>query len=383
MSGTQSGCAEARGAESGFTPNQYVNAYGLTPLRLQSLSGQGERIALIEVDGYRYSDIKTFASCFGLDIPAINTYTVGAHHPLGPGEESTLDLEVVDAVAPDLKAIDVYENAGDAADVTRSVVLPLLSAGAKPQVISASLGLCEPYMELAFSRATLTSIERDVELAAATGITLIVATGDDGSSGCINSRGAIVDRLAVNYPATSPFVTAVGGTNVSLTPTNVISGQTVWNDTPVQLAAAGGGVSELFGRPSYQKPVVHNSRRVIPDVALLADLAPGYEVYCTPTGNPDCTGGPAWHTVGGRAPRRRCSPPARRSSTRTSPVTATSRSDSSTRCSTASANRRRRGPSSATSSPAATTWAAHWRAGLRSAAAARRRASTPPRAGAG
>ena len=57
-------------------------------------------MALIEIDGFRYSDLRAFSKCFGLATPAINGFGVGLKKPLAPGGESTLDLEVLDAAAP-------------------------------------------------------------------------------------------------------------------------------------------------------------------------------------------------------------------------------------------------------------------------------------------
>src|ERR1700761_6333027 len=73
--GTAAGCGAAT-SQSGFTPNQYLTAYNYAPLQAAGLEGQGERVALIEIDGFKYSDLRRFASCFGLSIPAINGYGV-------------------------------------------------------------------------------------------------------------------------------------------------------------------------------------------------------------------------------------------------------------------------------------------------------------------
>ncbi len=296
--GTPAGCPAAA-ASGGFTPNQYLTAYGYTPLRHAGLAGQGGRVALIEIDGFKYSDLRAYATCFGLTIPPLSVFHIGSDQALPPGGESTLDLEVLDSVAPDLAGIDVYENAGDAAEVTRSLALPLITPGAKPQVVSASLGLCEPDMIAAFGRAGLDVIDRDVELAAATGITVVAASGDDGSSACVDARGQPVDQLAVSYPASSPWVTSVGGTNFTLTAANAIQQQVVWNDAPAAPEAGGGGFSDVFGRPSYQQRVVGGARRAVPDVSMLGDLEPGYAVYCTAANDPACADEPPWHSVGG------------------------------------------------------------------------------------
>src|SRR5579875_1790921 len=61
--GTPAGCAAAR-ATGAFTPNQYLAAYGYRPLRRAGLAGHGERVALIEIDGFRIADVRAFARCF-------------------------------------------------------------------------------------------------------------------------------------------------------------------------------------------------------------------------------------------------------------------------------------------------------------------------------
>ncbi len=296
-SGTPSGCA-AGAATGGFTPHQFLTAYGYEGLRADGFGGQGEKIALVEVDGFKASDIETYASCFGLRVPRLVTFPVSSHTPLAPGAESTLDLEVLDSAAPDLSQIEVYENS-TAADVNQSLVLPLLVPGEKPAVISASLGMCETDLRQAFGTSGIDLVEREVRLAAATGITVVAASGDAGSEGCVADDGTPLPALAVQYPASSPYVTAIGGTNITLNAANVITGQVVWNDGQGQLAAGGGGQSILFSRPSYQGGVVRQNHRAVPDLALLADLAPGYAVFCSAAGDPDCSARQPWETIGG------------------------------------------------------------------------------------
>jgi subtilase family serine protease len=297
--GTASGCTGATSGP-GFTPNQYQTAYGYAPLQAAGVQGQGERVALIEIDGFRYSDLRAFSNCFGLATPAVNSYGVGVSKALAPAGESTLDLEVLDAAAPRLKAIDVYETHPEAVDVLRALTSPLQNPGRKPDVISASLGACESQTLVALGVAGLRSIEGSLAVAAASGISVLASSGDAGSSSCLTRAGEPIPQLAVSFPASSPFVTAVGGTNFALSPSNGIVAQTVWNDAPAEPVAGGGGVSGLFQRPSYQKGFVTPNRRAVPDVAMLADPFPGYEIYCsvknacTDAGHPD-----PWSTVGG------------------------------------------------------------------------------------
>ena len=297
-SGTPAGCAPAL-ASGGFTPNQYLTAYGFQPLRAAGLLGQNERVALIEIDGFHASDVRTFASCFGLTVPRINTFGVGIKKALKPGPESTLDLEVLDAVAPRLKAIDVYESGSTSTDVVHSLAAPLQNPGSKPQVISASLSVCEPALFVSLSAPGIEAAEGSLELAAASGISILSASGDSGSSACIGPDGPIA-APDINYPASSWWVTAVGGTNAVLNPGNQLVSQVTWNDAPNALGAGGGGLSQIFRRPSYQKSFVPQNVRGVPDVSMLADVAPGYAIFCTVS--PDCVDSKhpnPWLPVGG------------------------------------------------------------------------------------
>ena len=300
LTGSPSGCGPALAVE-GFTPNQYETAYGLAPLFGSGLHGEGERVALIEIDGFRFSDLTSFASCFGLSVPPVRGFGVGLKHALPPGGEATLDVEVLDAAAPGLKGIDVYETKPSASATLRALTSPLQNRGFKPQVISASLGLCEPDVFLAIGLKGLRSVEGSLAMAAGSGISFLASSGDQGSADCVDLTGAPVARLSVNYPSSSPWVTGVGGTNFALTPANTIAAQIVWNDTSLQPGAAGGGgTSQLFKRPSYQKGTVKKDRRFLPDVSMLADIAPGYTVFCSAT--PDCVNSEStnpWQTVGG------------------------------------------------------------------------------------
>jgi subtilase family serine protease len=302
VSGTQSGCAAARGT-GGFTPNQYLTAYGYDPLHAEGLKGQGERVALIEIDGFRQSDIRAFARCFGLRLPHINAFGVQqVSRPLPPGGESTLDLEVLDAAAPRLKSIDVYESEADAADTLEALTAPLQNSGFKPQVISASLGLCEQFSDESVGSTGLATAEGSLEEAAASGITFLAASGDDGSADCTDAKGKPLPQLSVNYPASSWWDTAVGGTNFTLSAQNAISSQVVWNDAGLTRipAAGGGGLSDAFKRPSYQDGTVAQDQRAVPDVAMLADILPGYAIYCSaPSECVDSAEPDPWQTVGG------------------------------------------------------------------------------------
>lgn len=295
--GTASGCAGGL-ASGGFTPNQYQGAYGFGPLTAAGLNGTGERVALIEINGYRASDIRAFASCFGLSVPKISQYGVGIKRPLSPvNGETTLDLEVLTAAAPGLKGIDVYESHPLASDVLHALTVPLRNRGRKPDVISASLGSCEADAKHAIGGKNITTVESALQMAAASGISVLSSSGDAGSTSCFSLEGIPEPRQAVSFPASSPWVTSVGGTNFTLNPDNSLYSQDVWNSPS---GAGGGGYSILFKRPGYQEGFTAARHRVVPDVAMLADTSPGYAIFCTAKG--DCEGAPPtgpWGEFGG------------------------------------------------------------------------------------
>jgi subtilase family serine protease len=284
-------------ATAGFTPDQYLTAYGFDPLHSAGVTGQGERVALIEIDGFKYPDLEAFAKCFQLDIPAVNAFGVGLGHPLPAGGEATLDLEVMDAAAPDLKGIDVYETKASVANSLIALTAPLQNRDFKPQVISASLGLCERVLKGAIGSGGVNNTEAALALAAASGITFLASSGDQGSADCTSLSGRPLRELAVNFPASSPWVTGIGGTNLVLNAANQIVSQVVWNDRIQAGSAAGGGLSRLFGRPSYQNGVVHVNHRGVPDVSMLADIIPGYAIFCSARG--ECNPNRPWTSVGG------------------------------------------------------------------------------------
>ena len=331
--GTAAGCPTAL-AQSGFTPNQYLTAYGYDGLYSRGITGTGERVALIEINGYKPADVRAYAKCFSRPVPKITNFRVGINKLLKPGGEATLDLEVLDSAAPGLKGIDVYESQARASDVLQTLTRPLLNRGRKPDVISVSLGDCEKDTKLAIGGHNISTVEASLEIATASGISVLASSGDDGSTACVDQRGAPEFQQAVNYPASSRWVTGVGGTNFALNaanrsrpPAGQTSGQIVWNDQDG------------------------------PPAAATASCSAGRAGRTAPRPRP-----------GGSCPTWRCSP------TRLPATSSTAR-----RRGTASARTRAtRGSRSAARAPARRCWPAGWRWSTRSCAAAAARTSASP-----
>lgn len=299
-----------------YTPNQWLTAYGLTDLHARGLNGTGERLAVIEIDGFRAQDIATFDACFGFNLLPIYAHTYPEGPELAPGGETTLDLEIISAVAPGLERVDVWQSTdgkGQADPSTPSLARTFKAAvfdgprSDRPTVVSISLYMCETGVTV----GTYELLEKLFKRAALSGVSVFVASGDLGVTTCRANGSTIANWVAVGYPASSPWVTAVGGTNLLLNPDNTIRSEVVWNDPlflywiiqdlfPLMTPEAGtGGISQLFPMPKWQQalqPSVFqgSTTRGVPDVALLADAVPGYSIFL-PLGD----GLSAWQAIGG------------------------------------------------------------------------------------
>lgn len=310
--GTAKGCSQGRigpggGIEPPFTPNQFLHAYGIDGMHQRGLRGQGETVNLVEIDGFHRKDIETFDRCFGAATPPIRVAPVFPNRkPYTSGTETTLDLEVMTAAAPRLKRINVFEGFGSEGGILLSAGAALGSPRSRPAVISISLGICEPMYSghLVLRRA----LENVFATAAGAGISVLVAAGDTGSSGCrvdAKQGTTALPFRAVSLPSSSSYATAVGGTNLKLNAKNRIVNEFVWNDSPLLAGGGGGGVS-LFSptRPWWQQaPGLERFGvgRIVPDISALADVYPGYAYYCT---SPGCAelpqfANPGWTSIGG------------------------------------------------------------------------------------
>src|SRR5262249_41082744 len=146
--------------------------------------------------------------------------------PFSGGTETTLDLEVMTAAAPRLKRINVFEGFGSKGGILLTAAAALGSRHDRPDVISISLGICEPtYSGSLVIRRALNSV---FATAAGAGISVLVAAGDTGSSGCRVDGPEGTTALpvrAVSLPSSSPYVTAVGGTNFKLDARNGLANE--------------------------------------------------------------------------------------------------------------------------------------------------------------
>jgi kumamolisin len=249
----------------------------------------GQTIALLEFGGG--VDPADLAAYFtNLDVPAPTVAVIpvnGASTDPASGDGATgevmLDVEVVGAMAPGAR-IAVYFSTFDEKGLIDAISAVLADKANDPAVVSISWGWCEnqPFgQDAPWSPSAMDHINHSFLAAAQLGITICVSTGDDGSEAQIRDG-----RAHVNFPASSPYVLAVGGTSLhARTDTRGATQITevVWNDGPD--SGTGGGVSDYTARPSWQDGIVpasinpgHFAGRAIPDVAANADPNTGYYV---------------------------------------------------------------------------------------------------------
>jgi subtilase family serine protease len=274
----------AQWAPCGYTPKQVRDAYGITGT---GLTGKGVTIGII---GSTYAvnalaDANRFAAEHGEPVFAPGQFTAHVAPGAGTSEASGefgMDIQAAHAMAPEANIAYVVGSAatwGDRvpdgigtivdqrlADVVSGSITVGRTPGSAPDAIAA--------------------YERLFQEAAVKGITIDFASGDSGG-------GLLDGARSVEYPASSPWVTGVGGTTLAIGPRNRYQWEVVWATENTDLStdgtrweyeppgylggATGGGTSTVFGQPFYQHDVVPATfagtppMRTVPDVSALAD----------------------------------------------------------------------------------------------------------------
>ena len=259
-----------------YTPPQVAQLYNFP-----ENTGTDQTIALIELGGgFDDSDLQNYWQQLGLSNVSVTAVPVdGAQNsptgdPDGPDGEVVLDIEVAGGVASGAN-IAVYFASNTDQGFLDGINAAIHDTVRKPSVISISWGSAESE----WTPQAMNAFNAAFHDAALLGISVCVAAGDDGSS-----DGETDGRVHVDFPASSPWVLACGGT--ALVGSNgEIESETVWNDG-ANGGATGGGVSSHFSKPKYQvnidvpKPTgtVNPDGRGVPDVAGVADPDTGYAI---------------------------------------------------------------------------------------------------------
>ncbi len=257
-----------------YTPPQVATLYNFP----NGVTASGQTVGLIELGGgYQASDLQTYFSQLNVTEPSVTAVSVdgGTNSPGSQADgEVMLDIEVVGSVAPGVN-IAVYFAPNTDQGFIDAITDAVHDTSRKTSVVSISWGGPED----SWTQQSQTAMNAALQDAATLGVTVLVAAGDNGSS-----DGESDGKLHVDFPASSPYALACGGTKLESSG-STISSETVWNETASQEGATGGGVSAVFALPSYQSsanvPAEPNTKfvgRGVPDVAGNADPSTGYQV---------------------------------------------------------------------------------------------------------
>ena len=269
---------------TGWAPVDLRSAYDTTG------DGRGTTIATIQFSGWQPSDAQVFARAAGIDLQPgqITTIPVAGAQPDVP-DGSGGDFEVAFDVQAALGAAPAAKQRVYVAPNTLTGAVAVYDAVATDAerlgitAVSISWGACEQ----STSPQLVQSLEQSLARMVAAGTTVFAASGDAGAYGC-GAPGDPDPRLAVDYPASSPSVVAVGGTTLRRENGGWV--ETAWSDASTG-AGTGGGLSTLFARPVWQPG---DGPRAVPDLAAVANPQTGIGVY-----GPDADGRRRWLVAGG------------------------------------------------------------------------------------
>jgi len=292
-------------------PNDFAKIYDLDRVYNSGISGQGVTIAVVSrTTAVEVTDVETFREAYHLPPNDPNVIMNGpptllAGYGIGSGdqEESSLDVEWVGAVAPEA-AVDLVISGTTLTTDGTSLSAAYIVDNNLADIMTLSFGECESTL----GSAGNSFYNAIYEQAAAQGISVFAATGDSGAAGCdAPGESQAQDGLAVSGLASTPFNTAVGGTEfneagnysqywtldgVNLVPNGYIP-ENVWNESAVynNLYATGGGVSTIYPKPAWQSTAIQgvpdDNARDLPDVSLSGADHDGY-VICVAVLGP-CT----------------------------------------------------------------------------------------------
>jgi len=250
-----SGASQAASIFGGLTDDQIAHAYGVDGLYKAGDLGDNQTIAIYELEPFSSTDLSTFDTCyFGKSAAAqmasrLTVKKVDGGSGTGPGSgESILDVDDVSGLAPHAN-IQVYEapnSTTGAMDETNQIVQDDTA-----NVVTTSWGFCE-LDEINLDPGYINVENQLYEQAALQGQSWLASSGDAGSDSCAYQSPQPADpTLSNGDPDSQPFVLSVGGTTI--TDARNAPAEQVWNDGN-DGGGAGGGVSSVWGAPSWQVP---------------------------------------------------------------------------------------------------------------------------------
>jgi subtilase family serine protease len=272
-----------------IAPGDFYTIYDVNPLLSSSINGQGITIAVMGQTDISLSNVLAFRTASGLSTTNLPVVLLAGVTDPGVSEndidEAQLDVEWSGAVAPNATILFV-----NSTNVISTSMVYAIDNNVAP-IITVSYGNCEA---LFGSATTVNSFNTLFQQANSEGITIMGPAGDAGATDCDTGYPA-TQGLAVDFPASSPYVTGAGGTEFnegSGSYWNSSNGnyqgsalsyipEMVWNDSSSTngLEAGGGGKSSYFTKPSWQTGtgVPADGARDVPDISLNA--SPNHDGY--------------------------------------------------------------------------------------------------------
>lgn len=265
------------GAQYAKCVNQYNRKYGYgliggrdpPPPAWQAADGTGQTIGLVAFDTFVQSDVANYIALMGEasgPLANVSQVHVNGGATLGANQDEVLlDIATVLTAAPGARIV-VYDAPFTGAGTSFQALFNAMITGGV-NIISNSWAYCENQTTL----ADVQSIDAILQSAAASGISVFTGSGDRGST-CLNGSANVA-----HVPATSPYITAVGGTSLRSYPGFTYGSEAWWDnsgDSPPG-GSGGYGVSRFFSRPAYQDGMTASTMRSIPDVAAAADPKSG------------------------------------------------------------------------------------------------------------
>ena len=297
-----------------YSPQQIRKAYGVDSLTNAGYVGKGETIVIIDSFGSPTirGDLMTFDKAYGLpDPPSFKILSPLGTVPFDPNNstqlgwaaETTLDVEWAHAMAPGAAIVLMTSPVAETEGVQGLPEFLALEKYAVDHhlgnIISQSWAATENTLLDVAGRQIVAKMEEFYRDASTRRITVLASSGDSGSSNVKLDGVTLYSQPTVNYPASSPWVTSVGGTSLYASTEGKYGYEYVWDE---QGGAGGGGISELFQEPDYQVASLPeatteqlNYKRGVPDVSYNADPYTGILIYLSYFG-PDDAG---FYLIGG------------------------------------------------------------------------------------
>ena len=304
-----------------YSPQELRKAYNLSSLVSHGDTGKGQTIVIIDSFGSptAYADLQKFDADYSLpDPPSFKQLSPIGSVPFNPtdqtqvgwAQETSLDIQWSHAMAPGANIVVLTSPVAETEGVTGMPEFLKLEQYAVHnhigKIISQSWSATENTFFDAQGKQVIGQFEKFYQYAASQHVSVFASAGDSGSAN-VDLNNKNYPFPTVGYPASSPWVTAVGGTSLYADTSGTYQSETVWNDGPG--SATGGGISQYFKEPLYQRLTLPKQTqqllkgyRAIPDISMNADPSTAVPVYLGFLG----AGGNGYYLFGGTSESAPC-----------------------------------------------------------------------------